>query len=619
MKIIVDGKEAFLKEDLSFEYVRENPLFTDAEGYSLEIPFPLKDCPQNILIFGPLHVKGVDIAKVTFPCEIITSAFRKTGILTIVSVSDVEVQGQFLDGMSMQGCNNQGLDLYIDEIDFSPIDGTDGDATSVMDNENFADLPVWDKDADDVFHLMPSQPVSRHIYLWYLVDWIVSESGYDVDLSIIEAYSVYRSLVVCNSSDVSTYCDDVFSDSLFSSFYFMDIEKTLPHWTVREFLDNLAAMFGVKAIIDTQNKKISMMRFTDLINTDEVVNLNVNDDFDIEIQDSENIIAKAANWKFPDECNPDNINNCMWIYDYLDKIKVVQLLDPNYYDPAWLAQNLYPDDVFYRKSRLYELQGNVRGIYAAVTDIEKRDDVTDPYYSYYGLHFVQFEVLNQFSCEDDAQELKLYPAVLEWKRLNHKVSGKWAGFGRDAYGCPEWVETDSDFALPYRMPVVNVAQYKPTEMLSDNQWVLNAGELIDKGNPEVKIEGIQLVIFNSSMEQTDGRHLNTRKWEPVIGTQYLQETISATEGLVPNYNTGLYEYAHTIPMFGSEFGGHQVTVPQVDETKLYRFKFLATLLPSATAVYVIKGHKYACRCLTAHFTINGMSELIEGEFYRIVD
>ena len=75
MKIIVDGKQAVMKEGSSFEYHSENPLFTEAEDYSFDIEFPMKDCPENILIFGALHVKGVDISTVTFPCEIITASF----------------------------------------------------------------------------------------------------------------------------------------------------------------------------------------------------------------------------------------------------------------------------------------------------------------------------------------------------------------------------------------------------------------------------------------------------------------------------------------------------------------------------------------------------------------
>ena len=44
MKIIVDGKEAVLKEGSSFEYHMENPMLTEAEDYTMEMenshPFP---------------------------------------------------------------------------------------------------------------------------------------------------------------------------------------------------------------------------------------------------------------------------------------------------------------------------------------------------------------------------------------------------------------------------------------------------------------------------------------------------------------------------------------------------------------------------------------------------
>ena len=122
MKILVNGREAVLKANASFEYVSENPLFTEAEDYTMEIPFPMKDCPQNIAIFGPLHVKGVDISKVSFPCEIQTDAFVKSGILTITSVSDTEVKGQFLEGMSTKSFAGDAINVYLDEIDFSAYD-----------------------------------------------------------------------------------------------------------------------------------------------------------------------------------------------------------------------------------------------------------------------------------------------------------------------------------------------------------------------------------------------------------------------------------------------------------------------------------------------------------------
>jgi hypothetical protein len=61
-------------------------------------------------------------------------------------------------------------------------------------------------------------------------------------------------------------------------------------------------------------------------------------------------------------------------------------------------------------------------------------------------------------------------------------------------------------------------------------------------------------------------------------------------------------------------------LPGVDETKLYRYKFLVDgTLPAPTNIFLINGKKFACLRLTARFTVNSMSQLVEGEFYEIID
>ncbi len=49
------------------------------------------------------------------------------------------------------------------------------------------------------------------------------------------------------------------------------------------------------------------------------------------------------------------------------------------------------------------------------------------------------------------------------------------------------------------------------------------------------------------------------------------------------------------------------------------FKFLADTIPDVRAVFYIKGKKYLCEKITATFTENGMSQLLKGVFYPIVD
>ena len=66
MQIYVDNKLAALKQGTSFEYVSENRMFSGSDGYTLTITFPLKDCPQNLAIFGHINLADVSAGKVIF-------------------------------------------------------------------------------------------------------------------------------------------------------------------------------------------------------------------------------------------------------------------------------------------------------------------------------------------------------------------------------------------------------------------------------------------------------------------------------------------------------------------------------------------------------------------------
>ena len=102
MEIIINGWQAYMKKNTSFEYISENSLFTGSDSYTLSITFPLKDCPQNIRIFGHIHRKDVEKNKVVFDCEIRDKEFYKAGTITITQINEVEVKTQFLEGRSEQ-------------------------------------------------------------------------------------------------------------------------------------------------------------------------------------------------------------------------------------------------------------------------------------------------------------------------------------------------------------------------------------------------------------------------------------------------------------------------------------------------------------------------------------
>lgn len=90
MQIYVNNRLAALKQGTSFEYVSENRMFSGSDGYTLTITFPLKDCPENLAIFG--HINRADVAaqKVIFDCEIRDRGFYKFGSITITEISEAE-------------------------------------------------------------------------------------------------------------------------------------------------------------------------------------------------------------------------------------------------------------------------------------------------------------------------------------------------------------------------------------------------------------------------------------------------------------------------------------------------------------------------------------------------
>ena len=58
---------------------------------------------------------------------------------------------------------------------------------------------------------------------------------------------------------------------------------------------------------------------------------------------------------------------------------------------------------------------------------------------------------------------------------------------------------------------------------------------------------------------------------------------------------------------------------KIDGKKKYEFSWLSNELPNPRSLYYIRGGKYVCEKITATFNENGMSQLLKGTFYRVLD
>ncbi len=71
-------------------------------------------------------------------------------------------------------------------------------------------------------------------------------------------------------------------------------------------------------------------------------------------------------------------------------------------------------------------------------------------------------------------------------------------------------------------------------------------------------------------------------------------------------------------LYGSS-NAYQSQLPSIDKRKKYKFSWLSDYIPDARAVFHIRGRRYLCEKITATFTENGMSQLLKGEFYPILE
>lgn len=642
MKILVNGREAVLKANASFEYVSENPLFTEAEDYTMEIPFPMNDCPQNISIFGPLHVKGVDISKVSFPCEIQTDAFVKSGILTITSVSDTEVKGQFLEGMSQQNFASSLPDVYLTDLDFSQWDGQNGgwenfpDFSKVYDSQGYVigwkankSGPEWGWDEMDVLDRSSGEVVlpleemygeedlykSRRIYLSHLIDLVGLAIGYSIDFSILKAIPMFKYILVVNARH------HIITDVGYGK-RVRPLNLSLPYWTIKEFLDQLALFFGCIYVVNGKN--ITFKACSQTLSLKSEHSLAVLDNFAIELTDEKSKYRGSQTLKLPDSCNPNSVNSCQGFIDdkripHVDITLKEFLANIDYAANYFWYDNMPTDATSFGNDerQIYYITDLQR--WAIITKISNEGGSEEQPDG----RFQLAEILNQFDLFADGVELKIAPCPLEEVTY----------YGFQSLGSPfNYAGALNKINMIASLPAIDFP-IDPDDIPYDGNTsnLPPAYEVISSGVPKKEdyyYDKLWVVLAEHRNAYSDTPYPNTREYEPILdytvlgsydeNGNYVPVTDEKGETKLFAFCGGFHKFNFTLTP-QDKYIKENISLPKVDETKLYRYKFLAKTLPSPTSVFLIKGKRYACLKLTAQITVKGMSELVEGEFYEIID
>ena len=584
MEILVNGKSAVLKKGSSFEYVAENRAFTDSDGYSLTITFPLAGCAENVAIFGHLNRKDVDNPRTVLDCEIRDIHFYKSGAITITELNEMEVKAQFLEGRSAQNFDVTFDDVYINELDLGepeflvPPSEPHSAWQGLRYGQEYVALP-WVNNSSESGNLQNEVIYENNEYRWgddveglsyfpYLIviaKRICVAVGYSFDFSEWENDEGKKYILVCNALP---YAWDI-----------PQFARALPHWTVVEFFEKLEPFLGGEFEINHKDRFISFAFTKTILAGKSTVHIEkCLDSFSSELtRDDECEYKVSATLKYK-ECSHlmQKYYSCGWFIEEQGKSIIEfdtlnELLDvaSKYRVITSSGKNSTHKKVLYAKNEDTYYVIRVF-LYSPV------NGVPDHYYPYTIL-----QPINVF-CEDvvfdeteNEIEIEFVPVCID-------------------------IDDEKGYLMFLDLPSYDESSIEiDNSSLASNSFQTLPVQLLSAGEKEGKTEYFDVI--------------NVGFWD---GSNYtlLNHPIPAIDTIMIREDWTLARSHFSMRLKDLRSPGYRIEGKQK-----FQFSFLMDSVPDVRSVFYINGKKYLCEKITTTFSESGMSQLKKGVFYRIVD
>ena len=612
MTIYVNDKPALLKAGSSFEYISENRLFLGRDGYTLTLTFPLKDCPQNRAIFG--HIERLDVtkSKLLYECSIIDKSISLFGTLQVTGIDNSSVKAQFSEGRCEETVNSSLDDIYINNLDLgewsksvpdSPVLGaTAAEVTFPWINTSYPDtihnLMTYD---GTLWHWHPdTTQVSWQLKLYHLTKRICEALGYEVDFAAWNN-SPLRYLIVCNT--------------LPPSWVLPQYARALPAWTVAEYFEKLELFLVGEFDFDHKAKTVKFRFSKDVIaSLPEIELQSVVDSYDAEISKdgdtlcdylgSRNLVYKNT------EHQLSNYYSCDWMMQQWDENRIIrydtmdELISYNPYPSVyWVGttlhiDNLYgkvkpgpawrPDNPDYRSGYpayclLYAQDVDTYFVYRSIgtlltPPLSPGLSNTAQRYADYALQPVNVFGSRQYS--DESEDIEFVPVCIDHT---------------DAENGYVMFLSPSDYNEPDKS--TDYANAETSQLLP--AYTIESGE---KENSAAYYDSIY-VAFGTGGNMRPAPNL------PCPAIDYV--VMSRKDYHNAGDSFSLRRYGTTSVM--------AMSLPQINPYQKVKVSFLSDSIPNPRSIFNIRGKRYVCEKITATFTETGLSQLLKGEFYPLVE
>lgn len=561
MQLIIDGKNAALKHGSSFDYVSENRSFSDADDYTLSITLPLARCASNIDIFGHIDRKDITARSAVFPASIIDGEFSKHGVVTVVEASDAEIKCQFLEGRSVQNFDTTFDDIYINDLDLGlySVIGLPDDPDVFLRPGSGCEAVVLPWVNDNTGDIMNCMEIRDGRLAW-------AQSTRDMGGVSFMPYLITIARRIC--AQVGYQCDFSQWESSDDRFllvcnalpYTWDIysyARALPHWSVSQFFEELEKILVCEIDINHREKTISLRYCRDIDPLASEVRLdNVLDSFSAEISYDDSM----CKYKGVANIRYKECSYSMW----------------KYYQCEWLIDMLKAKG-YYREMTAAE--------FAQTTGHSSGRAPSSGYDDY--LYYIV--------------DRDIYYLFKRWRNVG--LGAPEALIEVNAFG-DRIIDKESDNAIELEFAPVCIDRTDPEH---GNCLFLQFSSYAE--DSLVDANGVtQPIAYATLMNgEPDGKP----EYYDRIYLAYWDGSWTGSSQYPPCPENSRLNLKHR---YASYLKGIRI-----DPNHRVKFSWISDTMPSPRSVFNICGKRYLCEKITAAFTENGMSQLLKGEFYPLID
>lgn len=573
--LYIDNQEVALSEGTSIEIVESNPYFGRDGEYSLDIDIDLS-IPQNrkIYLFADRLASQSRLsgrkARLMERGECVLS-----GTEIILAYDKEHVRVQIVSGNSELNYLANDKE-YIDDITMDEVTPTAAAATaslaSTYPGYNYACPPLvtyvgsaWD---GTTFSAWNYNMVEYSFTSAYAAPRITS----DADGNMAQPYLLYIMRKVVERMGYSIR-NNWLQDSVFARLIVVNsehpgrlqINKVLPHWTISEFLTEVENLFNVYFIVDKVTKAVDILDRNSFHEATGVIYLKDDDILEVE----RNFDANAKN--DIDYTNvrydfPSGKPYCFWDME-----------------PEVLAlAKINSTDSFYVESTMNE----------------NRDKPIIYQYSL-GFSFYPYTYVT-----DSGKEV---PYIHQVQKFQRHGNGEGMRL-RILPGELTWVANDSRMAMFIRCTVSGEEEVEVTSYTD---------KIIDGIEEEKRTDRMYVVFYDGLRPYLDKS----------VGQLYVQgswgkfPTVHTCEYEQVGFKCGRFTESGSLQLHGYSglFAMRYSNASRLDVSERVVIRFKGWHLNKVRYIWVIKGVKFYCKSLKRSLGAgSGTSEIIEGEFYRVV-